>query len=122
MAELKELDTFSNQRGSLTVIQQPDIPFEIKRIYYIYGVDNSDRGGHRHKITRQVLICLSGSCEILNNNGKQKETFVLDNPRLALIVEPEDWHILTKFSADAMLLVLASELYDEQDYIYTDYQ
>lgn len=122
MAELRELDTFSNQRGSLTVIQKPDIPFDIKRIYYIYDVDNSDRGGHRHKVTRQVLICLSGSCEILNNNGRKKEVFVLDNPRLSLIVEPEDWHILTKFSADAMLLVLASELYDEQDYIYEDYK
>lgn len=122
MAVLRELDTFSNQRGSLTVIQQPDIPFDIKRIYYIYGVDNSDRGGHRHKITRQVLICLSGSCEILNNNGKKRESFLLDNPRKCLLVEPEDWHVLTKFSPDAMLLVLASELYDEQDYIYEDYQ
>ncbi len=121
MAELRELDTFSNQRGSLTVIQKPDIPFDIKRIYYIYGVDNSDRGGHRHKITRQVLICLAGSCEIVNNNGKKRETFLLNNPRLSLIVEPEDWHVLTKFSPDAMLLVLASELYDEQDYIYQDY-
>ncbi|OGH56100.1 MAG: hypothetical protein A3G34_12875 [Candidatus Lindowbacteria bacterium RIFCSPLOWO2_12_FULL_62_27] len=121
MAELIELKTFSDKRGNLSVIEQPQIPFEIKRIFYIYGVDGSTRGGHRHRRTRQALICLQGGCVVENDDGRRYETFVLDRPNQCLILEPPDWHLLREFSPGAILLVLASELFDERDYIHDKY-
>ena len=121
MASLIDLKTFTDNRGNLTVIERV-IPFEIKRIFYIYGVDDSARGGHRHKSTYQAAICLVGSCIIHNNNGKCKESFVLDSPSKCLILNPEDWHQMENFSRDAILMVLASEYFDPGDYIYQKYQ
>lgn len=76
MPELLDLVTFTDNRGNLTVIDKI-IPFEIKRIFYIYGVDSSSRGGHRHKSTVQAAVCIQGSCKIYNNNGKQEQVFFL---------------------------------------------
>ena len=120
MAYLIDLKTFTNSRGSLTVIEKI-IPFEIKRVFYIYGVDQSIRGGHRHHKTIQAAICLHGACEILNNNGKVEEIFKLDKPDSCLILQPEDWHSMYDFTSDAILMVFASEYFDEHDYIYTPY-
>ena len=121
MPRLIELNTFSGERGSLSVLEDFDISFNIKRIFYIYGVDGAERGGHRHHKTFQALICLKGMCTIENNDGLQTETFVLDSPSKCLILNPPDWHILCDFSPDAILLVLASERYDESDYIFEPY-
>lgn len=121
MARLIDLKTFTDRRGNLTVIEKI-IPFEIKRIFYIYGVDSSVRGGHRHKKTFQAAISIKGSCRINNNNGKYKETFLLDAPYKCLILEPEDWHTMDSFSEDAILMVLASEYFDVDDYIYNEYE
>lgn len=97
---------------------EKEIPFEIKRIYYIYGVPtDSVRGEHRHFKTVHALICLKGSLEIYANNGKTEENFVLDRPDRGLIVPPEDWHSMYNWSKDAFLLVLASEYYDPAEYI-----
>lgn len=94
------------------------LPFEIKRVYYIHHVSNgSVRGGHRHKVTQQALICVAGSCEISIDNGSQKENVALDAPTKCLVLAPEDWHTMQHFSTDAVLLVLASEYYDAADYI-----
>lgn len=120
MARLIDLKTFTDQRGNLTVIEKV-IPFDIRRIFYIYGVDDSKRGGHRHKKTVQAAICIQGACTIFNNNGKAEETFRLDKPYKCLILEPEDWHTMYDFSKDAILMVLASEFYDENDYIFQPY-
>lgn len=120
MAKLIDLPTFCDERGCLTVIEKI-LPFEIKRVYYIYNA-KSKRGGHRHKKNRQVLICLSGSCEIYVNNGKSKEIFILDKPNKGLILECEDWHTMDKFTNDCILLVLASEYYDVNDYIDEEYK
>lgn len=120
MAEIIDLKTFTDERGNLTVIEKV-IPFDIKRIFYIYGVDNSERGKHRHKKTRQAAICLTGKCTIHNNNGKSEKVFLLDKPWKCLILEPEDWHKMTDFSNDAILMVLASEHYEESDYIFEPY-
>lgn len=120
MARLIDLKTFSDQRGNLTVIEKV-IPFEIKRIFYIYGVDDSLRGGHRHHRTIQAAICLKGSCVVSNNNGTQKEDFYLDQPSKCLIIEPDDWHTMHNFTKDAILMVLASEYFDSEDYIYEEY-
>ena len=120
MAKLIRLKSFSDERGNLTVTEN-QIPFEIKRIFYIYGIDNSVRGGHRHKTTRQAAICLHGSCIVSNNDGKKKEDFLLDHPKKCLILETDDWHTMHNFTPDAVLLVLASTPFDPKDYIYEAY-
>ncbi len=121
MAEIIDIQTFSDDRGNLSVLEDFDIPFEIKRIFFIYDVDRSVRGGHRHKKTRQALICVKGKCEIENNNGEREEMFILDSPKKCLVLEPEDWHTMKNFSDDTILLVLASENFKESDYIYQPY-
>lgn len=120
MAQLINLKTFTDKRGNLTVIERV-IPFEIRRIFYIYGVDDSERGGHRHKKTVQAAICLRGSCTIFNDNNTEQENYVLDTPDKCLLLKPEDWHKMYDFTEDAILMVLASEFFDAEDYIYEPY-
>ena len=120
MAYLIDLKTFTDKRGNLTVIEK-SIPFDIKRIFYIYGVDDSVRGGHRHHKTIQAAICLQGSCHINNNNGAKAEEFTLDSPHKCLILEPSDWHTMDRFTPNAILMVLASEYFDANDYIFEPY-
>lgn len=120
MAYLLHLKTHSDARGNLTVLEKL-LPFDIKRIFYIYGVDNSVRGGHRHHKTVQAAICVKGSCKISNHDGIKKEFFLLSNPKQCLVIEPKDWHQMYDFTRDAVLLVLASELYDYNDYIFDPY-
>jgi quercetin dioxygenase-like cupin family protein len=119
MARIINLQKFSDERGNLTVVEKI-LPFEIKRFYYIYDV-TSKRGGHRHKKTTQALIILGGSCEIYVNNGQKEEIFLLDSPTKCLILEPEDWHTMDKFSEGSTLLVFSSEFYDKDDYIDEEY-
>lgn len=119
MAYFIELPTFEDPRGTLTVVDGV-VPYDIKRVYYIYGVTEK-RGGHRHKKTIQGLIALSGSCEIFVNDGKAKQTILLDSPRKLLILETKDWHTMDKFSPGSVLLVLSSEPYDRNDYIDEEY-
>lgn len=120
MAKLIHIKTFKDNRGSLTVLDDV-VPFEIKRLFYIYSVDNSSRGGHRHHTTEQAAICIQGSCQISNHNSKLEEEFVLDSPDKCLLLMPEDWHVMHSFSPDAILLVLASTSFDPKDYIYEPY-
>ena len=118
MARIIQLKTFSDGRGRLNALDR-ELPFPIRRVYYIYGVENEDviRGGHRHHRNSQALICVQGKCVISNNDGKLKRKFFLDSPEKCLILEPADWHTMGHFSKDAILLVLASEPYDVNDYI-----
>ncbi|MBI1770264.1 MAG: FdtA/QdtA family cupin domain-containing protein [Bacteroidetes bacterium] len=120
MAHLIDLKTFTDVRGNLTVIEKV-IPFDIKRIFYIYGVDNSVRGGHRHHKTIQAAVCLQGHCIIRNHDGAHIEEFVLDHPGKCLILEPKDWHQMYDFSKNAILMVFASEFYNPDDYIFEPY-
>lgn len=120
MAKLIGLKTFTDMRGNLTVIEKV-IPFTIKRIFYIYGIDDSRRGGHRHCTTRQAAICLQGRCVIDNNNGRKKARYILDSPAKCLLIEPRDWHIMHHFTPNAILMVLTSEYFDEKDYIFEKY-
>ena len=120
MAKLINIPTFKDERGSLSVIE--NIGFNIKRIYYIYNTNEKKRGGHRHKKTRQILIAVNGCCEIFcEYPDKRNEVFLLNSPTIALFIEPEDWHVMQNFSKDCILLVLASEYYDPNDYIYERY-
>ena len=120
MAYLIDLKTFTDKRGNLTVIENV-LPFDIKRIFYIYGVDDSRRGGHRHHKTVQAAICIKGRCRIYNNNGEKTEIFSLTNPSQCLILKCEDWHEMYDFSRNAILMVLASENFSEEDYIFEKY-
>jgi dTDP-4-dehydrorhamnose 3,5-epimerase-like enzyme len=120
MAYIIDLKTFTDTRGNLTVIEKV-VPFDIKRIFYIYGVDDSKRGGHRHHKTIQAAVCIKGSCTIFNSNGEKEEVFVLDKPNKCLIIQPEDWHTMYDFSEDAILMVLASEYFNNDDYIFEPY-
>lgn len=121
MAYFVHLKTHSGSRGNLTVIER-EIPFPVKRLFYIYGVDDSVRGGHRHHTTIQAAICIAGSCIVSNNDGILKSDYSLDHPSKCLILEPKDWHTMHHFTKDAVLLVLASEYFDPNDYIYDRYQ
>ena len=120
MAALIDLTTYTDTRGNLTVVERI-LPFDIKRVFYIYGVDNSQRGGHRHKKTVQAAICLKGHCTIYNTDGTNETYFQLDNPSKCLILNPEDWHTMSNFSSDAILMVFASEYFEKEDYIFDAY-
>lgn len=123
MAYIIDLKTFMDDRGRLTVIEDSQLPFKIKRSFYIYGTkEHVVRGKHRHKKTVQAMICLQGSCEVYNNNGKKEERFLLDTPSKCLILQPEDWHYMDNFSSDTIMQVLASENFDAGDYIYEPYK
>jgi hypothetical protein len=121
MANIIHLETHSSEKGNLTVIED-QLPFDIKRVFYIYGVDDSIRGGHRHKTTIQAAICINGKCEVSYTDGIYQESFILDNPKKCLILYPKDWHIMKNFTSDAILLVLASTAFDPDDYIYEKYK
>ena len=115
MAKIIQVPTFVDNSGNLSVIDNL-LPFKIKRVYYIYNV-MLNRGGHRHKECRQALICISGSCEVFVDNGRDQFTFLLSNPTQCLILEPEDWHQMNNFNNNSVLLVIASENYNKNDYI-----
>ena len=108
-----------DDRGQLVALEEgKEIPFKIKRVYYMYETgDGVRRGFHAHKCLEQILICIHGSCKILLDNGSEKEIVPLDTPYEGLYVSNDMWREMYDFSSDAVLLVLASELYDESDYI-----
>lgn len=120
MPLLIPLKTFDDGRGVLTVMEK-EIPFEIRRIFWIYPSTDSVRGGHRHVITRQAVICVKGSCTIRTHNGNEKKEFRLDNPSTCLLLEPSDWHQIQDFSPDTILMILASAGFDPNDYIFDSY-
>lgn len=108
-----------DSRGQLVSLEKmKEIPFEIKRVYYIYDtLPNVRRGFHAHKTLKQLLMCVHGSCKILLDNGHEKEVVLLDTPYEGIFVNGLIWREMFDFSSDAVLMVLASEIYDESDYI-----
>jgi dTDP-4-dehydrorhamnose 3,5-epimerase-like enzyme len=120
MAYLIDLKTHTDARGNLTVIENV-LPFSIERVFYIYGVDKSVRGGHRHHKTSQAAVCIQGECKIFNDDGNESQVFHLNTPSKCVLLEPKDWHKMYDFSKDAILMVLASEKFDQNDYIFESY-
>lgn len=108
-----------DNRGQLIAIEEcKDIPFDIKRVYYMYDTVNyAIRGKHAHKSLEQMLICTSGSCKVLLDDGKDKEVIELNKPNEGLYISNNIWREMYDFSGDAVLMVLASSYYDESDYI-----
>ena len=114
-----EFEPHGDERGQLVAIEEfKDVPFDIKRVYYMYDTtEGVVRGKHAHKSLEQILICVHGSCKILLDNGREKESTVLDKPNLGLYISNDTWREMSEFSEDAVLMVLASEVYNEEDYI-----
>lgn len=114
-----ELPTRGDERGYLVAIESAkNLPFEIKRVYYIFGTQAGvSRGFHAHKKLRQVAVCVAGSCEMLLDDGVEKAIFVLGDPSKAIAIEPMVWHEMHSFSSDCVMVVFADDLYYESDYI-----
>lgn len=111
---------YVDARGSLGAIEYPDtIPFAVQRIFYLYGVNQqAERGNHAHRSLQQFIICMSGSCEVsLTDISGKTQKFHLGNPNEGLFIPPMIWTTLTRFSQNAVCLILASEKYDDNDYI-----
>lgn len=117
--KLIDLRKISDPRGNLTPIEGvQDIPFDIKRVYYLYDVPSGQsRGGHAHKELKQLIIAANGSFTITLDDGKDKKSYTLNRPYQGLLIVPGIWRVLDDFSSGAVLLCLASEHYEEADYI-----
>lgn len=113
---LKEI---ADERGSLVALEGGrDVPFEIKRVYYVYGTTPGvSRGFHAHKTLRQFLVCVNGSCSVEMDDGEYREQVALDRPSNGLYIAPMVWHAMHGFSSDCVLVVLADGHYDETDYV-----
>ncbi|MCL4127294.1 UNVERIFIED_CONTAM: hypothetical protein GTU68_056679 [Idotea baltica] len=119
MTKLLKFKVYGDQRGSLVSLEEnKNIPFEVKRVYYIFDTKSDVRRGfHAHTSLEQVLVCVSGSCKILVDDGKSRENILLDSPDKGLLISGLVWREMFDFSNDCVLMVLASEYYDESDYI-----
>ncbi len=108
-----------DERGMLVALEENhEVPFSIKRVYYLYGtVSGVNRGMHAHKSLQQILVCVHGVCQVTLDDGSEKETVLLDKPYEGIYVRNDMWHEMHDFSRDAVLLVLASDWYKEEDYI-----
>lgn len=114
-----ELDKHSHNKGNITVVENNlDVPFDIKRAYYLYDIPGGEsRGGHAHYELRQLIVAASGSFDVRLDDGHVKRTFSLNRPYQGLLVVAGLWHELDNFSSGSVCLVLASQRYDERDYI-----
>lgn len=116
---LTTIPLLGDDRGSLCVIEgKRHTDFPIARVYYIFGTQAGvERGFHAHRALQQLAVCVSGSCTMMLDDGKSRRTVLLDRPDLAIAIGPMIWHEMRDFSKDAVLMVLADQLYDEADYI-----
>ncbi|CCG53755.1 Protein of unknown function [Flavobacterium indicum GPTSA100-9 = DSM 17447] len=116
--KLIDIPKITNTKGNIGVIENDTIPFDVKRVYYLFDVPSgAKRGGHAHKKLKQILIAISGSFDVVLKDGKKKEVVTLNRPDKGLLIENNIWRELENFSSGAVCLVLASEVYDEEDYI-----
>ena len=120
------LNKIHNRAGNITIVEgQKNIPFNIRRIYYLYDIPGGeDRGGHAHKVLTQLIVAASGSFDVLLNDGVNKKIVTLNRPDYGLLIVPGIWRELMSFSSGAICLVLASHHYNEKDYLrnYSDYK
>jgi dTDP-4-dehydrorhamnose 3,5-epimerase-like enzyme len=119
LIEWIELPNLGDHRGSLVVAEaNRNIPFSIQRLYYIFAAQpDVPRGFHAHKELQQIAFCIQGSCKMLMNNGKEKQEILIGQSNKGLFIPPMVWHEMHDFSEDCILLVLASDHYNESDYI-----
>lgn len=119
LVNLFNFSSLGDSRGELVALEaEKSVPFQIKRVYYLYGTQSGvSRGYHAHKNLKQIAVCLTGKCRMVLDNGFTREQVWLDNPTKGLMIEDLIWREMHDFSEDCVLLVLASEHYDESDYI-----
>lgn len=119
LSKMIDFKIMGDERGNLISLEgNKNIPFDIKRIYYIFDtLQGVERGFHAHRNLKQVVVCMSGSCTFTLDDGKTREEVVLNNKSQGLFIEGFVWREIKNFSPDAVLVVLASEHYDEKDYI-----
>lgn len=119
IGKIIELPKIIDPRGNLTVAEEnKNVPFEIKRAYWVYDVPGGEcRGGHAHKQCLEFIVAVSGSFHVTLDNGKEKQTYLLNHPWQGLLVDTGIWRTLDDFSSGAVCMVLASELFEEEDYI-----
>ncbi len=117
--KLKKFKVLGDEKGQLIALEEKkDIPFDVKRVFYIYGtLKGIPRGNHSHYKTKQFLVAVNGSCKVTLDNGSEKETYSLDKPNLGLFQDALVWGEMHDFSEDCVLMVLADTYYDESDYI-----
>ncbi len=118
--KLFDFHIFGDERGSLISLESnKNIPFEIKRVYYIFDTKKDViRGKHAHKNLQQILIAVSGSCKVLVDNKQDKKIYELNNPSQGLFIQNNTWREIFEFSPDCVLMVLASDYYNKDDYIF----
>ena len=117
-ARIVNIPKIEDPRGNLSVIEKEVVPFEIKRVYYLYDVPaGAERGGHAHKKLQQFLVALSGSFDVILNDGKQEKTVTLNKPYEGLLITNGIWRELKNFSSGSVCLVVASDVFEEADYI-----
>ena len=121
--ELIELGKNHHANGNLTVVEnEMQVPFDIKRVYYLYDVPGGEeRGGHSHKALKQFIVAISGAFDVVIDDGINQRTITLNRPYQGLLIVPGIWRVINNLSSGAVCLVLASEHYDEADYV-RDYQ
>ncbi len=116
--EIIQIPKIENNLGNIAVIENTVIPFDIKRVYYLFDIPSSaKRGGHSHKNLQQVLIAISGSFDVVLKDGKTVKIITLNKPDKGLLIKSNIWRELENFSSGAVCLVIASKVYDESDYI-----
>jgi dTDP-4-dehydrorhamnose 3,5-epimerase-like enzyme len=116
--QLIHIPVVEDIKGNLAFIQKDTIPFEFKRVYYLFDVPSTSfRGGHSHINQQEFLIPLSGSFEVVLDDGKERTSFLLNKPNVGLLIETGIWRELQNFSSGAVCLVLASDVFEEEDYI-----
>ncbi len=119
-----DIPKINNAKGNIGVVEKDTIPFDVKRVYYLFDVPSgAKRGGHAHKKLKQVILAISGSFDVVLKDGKSKEIITLNRPDKGLLIENNIWRELENFSSGSVCLVLASEEFSEADYIrnYKDY-
>ena len=117
-AKIINIPKIEDPRGNLSVIEKEVVPFEIKRVYYLYDVPaGAERGGHAHKKLQQFLVALAGSFDVVLKDGITEKTITLNKPDKGLLIKNDTWRELENFSSGAVCLVLASATFDEEDYI-----
>ncbi|WP_299678992.1 FdtA/QdtA family cupin domain-containing protein [uncultured Dokdonia sp.] len=118
--KLIEIPKITDPRGNLAVIEKDTLPYEVQRVYYLYDVpSDAYRGGHSHKECMEFLVALSGSFEVVLDDGTSKKRVTLNKPNKGLLIPTGIWRELENFSSGAVCLVLASHEYEEEDYIRT---
>lgn len=120
---LIDFDKHHHANGNLSVVENgAQVPFDIKRVYYLYDVPGGEeRGGHSHKQLRQFMVAISGSFDVIIDDGVQQRCITLNRPYKGLLIVPGIWRVINNFSSGSVCLVMASEHYDEDDYV-RDYE